>query len=255
MGNNRRKTRLFWIDSQLHFAKRAGSYNYSAGWVRDHILIEEIYQLAELTPDAYVLDIGIGTGKIAEAFHKKVKYVAGVDISMDMARCATRHVDAVVLSPAERMPFKDKVFDICICRQGLQFMEIDKVLKETYRVSKPCGVLILCHLTAYGQEDKDTTFLIQRLRNPARKNFFLPTDFYGILKRNNFRDIEFFEYITRESVNRWINNGTINKRQQERIKRIYQEAPEDFKRIHNIQFKNDQISDSMKMLIVRAKKL
>lgn len=237
-----------------HFIKRIQKYNQSSEWVNDKRLIKKIHDLAKAGPDARVLDIAIGTGKIAEAFYRKVNYVVGIDICIEMVKQAKDYADKIILSAAEKLPFKNNSFDVCVCRQGFQFMELNDVLTQIHRVLKPEGTVVLCHLTAYNERDRDITFFIQRLRNPARKNFFLPEDFVNILKDNNFMNIDSFEYITRESVSRWIDNGAIDKKQMEKIRVVYRESSEEFKRIHTIEFKNGDIYDSMKMTIVRAKK-
>ncbi len=159
--------------------------------MNDPVLIRKIRDLADPGPKARVLDIAIGTGKVAQAFHGRVKDVVGVDICQEMARQAKGCVDKIVLAPAENLPFKNNVFNVCVCRQGLQFMDIDNVFSQIYRVLKPGGRVVLCHLTAYGREDKDETFFIQRLRNPARKNFFLPDDFLRLLKNKAFAYFSF----------------------------------------------------------------
>lgn len=251
MGNNRILVRQ---SPGSHFTKRAKTYNCSSQWVGDSSLIGKIRSLAKAGAKEYVLDIGIGTGKIAQAFRGQVKYVVGVDICWEMARSAKECADIIVLTPAEKLPFKNNAFDICLCRQGLQFMNLNDVFLALYRVLKPGGRIVLCHLTAYSREDKDETFLIQKLRNPARKNFFLPEDFVRLLKERNFTDIESFEYITRESVNRWIDHSAIGQDAREKIRELYRRASDDFKRIHHIQFKNGDIFDSMKMVLVKARK-
>ena len=119
---------------------------------------------------------------------------------------------------------------------------------------KPGGAVVFCHLTAYGDEDKDIAFSIQRLRNPARKNFFLPDYFSKLLKKNNFTDVECCEYITHESVNQWIDNGAIDRDQMDMIRDLYKNAQQDFKSIHKIQSQDGDIFDSMKMLIVKGTK-
>jgi DNA gyrase subunit B len=237
-----------------HFIKRASKYDSSSAWVNDAALVKEILVLAEVECNATVLDVAIGTGKIAGAFYKNAKYVIGLDICSQMLSYAKKATDAIVISNAENMPFKNNSFDICVCRQGLQFMGVDKALSEMYRVLKPSGRVVLCHLTAYNETDRDLAFFIQKLRNPARKNFFMPQDFAEMLKRNNFTDIKLFEYITKESVNRWIENSAISEEAKERIKETYIKAPEDFMRIHDIQFKGGDIFDSMMMTIVTAQK-
>ena len=238
-----------------YFIKRAEKYDSSSNWVDDQILIDKIRDLANAAVTDRVVDIAIGTGKIAQAFRGHVKYVAGVDICDEMVRYAKQYVDQIVLAPAEKLPFKDNVFDVCVCRQGLQFMKLDDVLAEIARVLKPGGRVVLCHLTAYGELDKDESYLIQRLRNPARINFFLPGDLPDLLKNHGFKDVKSFEYISRESVNQWVDNAAISKSAKEQIKQVYRDASADFKRIHKVKFEKDDILDAMKMVIITAREV
>lgn len=237
-----------------HFIKRAQKYNSSARWVDDKFLIRKLRDLARAKTGDCILDIGTGTGKIAQVFYKRVKYVVGVDICGKMAKQARASADQIVLAAAEKLPFKANTFSLCVCRQGLQFMGLQDVLEEIHRVLKPAGRVVLCHLSAYGGKDKKDTFYIQSLRNPARKNFFLPDDIPCLLKNNAFREIESFEHISRESVNQWTDNGAISKNAKEQIKQAYRNASCDFRKIHRVRFKKRDIFDSMKMVIVRAKK-
>lgn len=237
-----------------HFEKRALKYNRSSHWVDDPVLIKRIWELADVDAQARVLDMAIGTGKIAESFRGKVKIVVGVDICPKMTKQAKEKADMIVLSPVERLPFKNNVFDACVCRQGLQFMELDPVLSEVSRVLKGGGRLVLCHLIAYGEQDQKETFAIQRLRNPARKNFFLADDFLRLLRKYPFRDIETFEYLTEESVNQWTDTGALSEEAKAKIKEIYKNASDDFRRIHKLRFEKGDIFDRMKMLIIKAVK-
>lgn len=237
-----------------HFRKRAAKYDNSSHWVNDLTLIKKMLQLSGASKTSRVLDVAIGTGKISQVFRRKAGYVVGLDNCRQMIARAQGSADATVLSNAEKLPFKNSSFDICVCRQGLQFMHLDKVLPEMLRVLKPSGKVVLCHLTAHSQADRQLTFHVQRLRNPARKNFFLPQDVSLALKRNGFSGIKNVEYITRESVNKWIDNGAISKGAKEKIKKAYRRAPEDFKRTHNVRFAGRDIFDSMKMVIACGKK-
>ena len=239
---------------EMHFAKRAGKYNHSSSWVDDGQLIERIYSLASVSPEAVILDIATGTGKIAQAFYSQVKKVVGMDICPSMCSQALSFLDDMVLTPAEKLSFKDGVFDACVCRQGLQFMELNCAISEISRVLKPGGRLVLCHLTAYGQIDKDEAFAIQRLRNPARKNFFLPEDLPRLLSEYGFAQIEAFEYLSVESVNRWIDNGALSDQTQEKIRQLYKGSSQGFRKAHNLKFESDDITDTMKMLLVKAVK-
>lgn len=238
--------------AKRHFTKRARKYNHSSNWVDDAVLIGKMRDMAGAGPEARVLDIAIGTGKVAEVFHGQVKYVVGLDICKEMVMQAKGCANRIVLASAESLPFKNNVFDVCVCRQGLQFMDLDDVFLQICRVLKPGGRVVLCHLTAHSSDDKDEAFFIQKLRNPARKNFFLPDDFLRLLQNKGFTDLEFLEYFTEESVNQWIDNSAINESARAKIRETYKNSSGDFKKIHSIKFENGDIFDTMKMFLVKA---
>jgi ubiquinone/menaquinone biosynthesis C-methylase UbiE len=241
-------------NAEKHFRKRAERYNNSSNWVADRKLIRLISDLAQLNEHSVVLDIATGTGLVAGEFYRKVKKVTGLDISRDMAEYAKGFMDEVVFDSAENMPFDDGTFDACVCRQGLQFMNLDKVVNEIHRVLKPGGVTVLCHLTAYSESDKELTFLIQELRNPARRNFFLPDDISDALVNQGFRKVENIEYFSEESVNKWINNGAISEERMQKIRDLYIKSDDTFRKIHKIRFTENDIMDEMLLVITRAKK-
>ena len=79
------------------------------------------------------------------------------------------------------MPFEDSVFDLVTCRQA-PIMDDAAALAEMNRVLKPGGQVCIINLCAYGEADKDEYFEILRLRNPARKNFYLESDLMSLLQ-------------------------------------------------------------------------
>lgn len=238
----------------VHFKKRAGKYNNSSNWVEDRRLIRRIFELSETKQDSRVLDLATGTGLVAREFRGKVGKVVGIDISREMAKHAEGSLDEVVISPVEQMPFGDDTFDACVCRQGLQFADLRAAIGEIHRVLRPGGTVVLCHLTAYGERDRELTFRIQEQRNPARTNYLMPDDVPRALKAKGFRDVERHDYVTDESVNKWIDNGAIGQERMDRIRELYRSSDEEFRRIHNIRFTGDDILDAMLLVIAKARK-
>ena len=235
-------------NASIHFRNRAEKYNHSSNWVADQELIRLMFDLSGAGPESEVLDIATGTGLIAREFHGKVKRVTGLDISPEMAAQAGEYVNELVFAPVEQMPFPDNSFDVVVCRQGLQFAELDRAIPEIHRVLKPGGATVLCHLTAYNETDRELCFAIQKLRNPARRNYLMPADIADALEAAGFRDVANTEYLTDESVNQWIDNGAIPQESMERIRELYRTADEDFKEIHEIRFEGDDIMDEMLMV-------
>jgi ubiquinone/menaquinone biosynthesis C-methylase UbiE len=240
--------------ARSHFGKRAERYNRSANWVRDGTLIARIRDWAEAGPGSRVLDLATGTGALAESFCGRAGRIVGLDLCPDMTSRSSRPWDELVAGEAERMPFPDASFDACVCRQGLQFMDAPKAVAEILRVLKPGGRVVLCHLTAYGEEDRESTFLVQRLRNPARRNFFMPGDVPALLREAGFHDVESADYLSVESVDQWIDNGAIGAQDMEAIRRAYRASSEAFRRIHQVRFEGGDILDTMKFVLVRGRK-
>jgi len=238
----------------IHFKNRAAKYNHSSNWVEDGQLISRIFELSGADPGSLVLDIATGTGLIAREFFGKVRKVTGLDISPEMAKHAEGCMDEIVFAPVEELPFPDNSFDAIVCRQGLQFAQLDKAIPEIYRVLKPGGTVVLCHLTAFGETDRELTFAIQKLRNPARRNYLMPADISDRLRKQGFHEVEDIEYLSDESVNKWIDNGAISTENMSGIRTLYRSADSEFKRIHNIRFNGDDIMDEMLLVIATGRK-
>lgn len=240
--------------AEIHFTKRAEKYNHSSNWVEDNNLIKKIFEMSETGKNSLVLDIATGTGLIAKEFYGRVKKITGLDISLEMFKYAESCMDEFVHGRIEEMPFADNSFDACVCRQGLQFAELGKAIPEIYRVLKPGGITVLCHLTAFGENDKELTFQIQKLRNPARRNYLMPGDILNALQKQGFRDASNTGYITSESVNKWIDNGAIPAESMEIIRNLYMTSNDEFRSIHNIRFAGNDIIDDMLLVIAKARK-
>lgn len=230
---------------QEHFTKRAPTYNQSSRWCTDNQIINLLLQTCKPTRSDVMLDVAVGTGLVAKHFKGKVKKIVGSDINTDMANQSADFLDEFVQAPAENLPFKDDTFDIITCRQGIQFMDIHTALKEMVRVLKPKGRICLLDLCAYSKDDMEEYFEILRLRNPARRNFFLLGDVATILEKTGKITTSTIEYITTEDVEIWSDNGAIDKERREAIRRIYLNASEPFKALHSVQLSDGRIVDNM----------
>lgn len=86
------------------------------------------------------LEIGVGTGRFASRLN--VKY--GVDISFNMLRIAKDRNLKVIKAKGEKLPFKDKTFDLVLIVVSLCFIKDPfSVLKEANRVLVDNGKIVL----------------------------------------------------------------------------------------------------------------
>jgi ubiquinone/menaquinone biosynthesis C-methylase UbiE len=198
--------------------------------------------------------VATGTGMVAKQFSKKVKRLIGLDISEEMAGQAKPYLDELIVASAESIPLADATVDVIVCRQGLQFVDLDLAVAEFMRVLKPGGRVVFCHLNAYGHYDRADAFKIQELRNPARVNFFIPSDLESVLEFHGMKVTAVSQYRSRESVNQWIHHGASTAEERDQIKKIYRESSAEFKKLHELEFVGDDIMDTMLFLTISAQK-
>jgi ubiquinone/menaquinone biosynthesis C-methylase UbiE len=122
-----------------HFRARSRRYNKSSRWVGDPRLLDRIFRLAGIRGDETVLDLATGTGLVARRFKGRAREVIGLDVSPPMARQGARHVDRMIIAPIEAIPLESGSVDVCVCRQGLQFVRLPQAVKEIVRVLRPGG--------------------------------------------------------------------------------------------------------------------
>ena len=220
---------------QNHFTARAERYNRSSHWVSDEKLgAFTVEKLAPRQTDA-LLDIACGTGEVSRHFRGKVARIVGVDITPAMAAQAEGILDSFVESPAERLPFADASFDLVVCRQGTQFMKDAEAVAEMVRVLRPGGRVGLVHLCAYGEADRDEYFEILRLRNEARRNFYLRSDLQRLLTEAGAQDVVVHDWVSVEDVDVWSNTGAITEEAREGIRQVYRSASAAFRELHAVQ--------------------
>lgn len=93
------------------------------------------------------LDLCTGTGDLAGLLKEKYHEVQiiGVDFSEKMLEIARKkHPDIEFLeADCTKLPFNNESFDLCVISFGLRNIEeMEKALKEIYRVLKPGGIFI-----------------------------------------------------------------------------------------------------------------
>ena len=221
-------------DVEAHFTARAERYDRSSRWVTDAALQARVWALLAPQPTDEVLDVACGTGLVSAWFKGKVARVVGADITEAMFAQARPRLDELVVTPAESLPFPDGCFDIVICRQGTQFMDDAAAIREMVRVLRPGGRVCIINLCAYGEEDRAEYFEILRLRNPARRNFYLREDLHRLLTEAGCATVAVHDYVSIEDVDAWADHGAIEDARREAIREVYRSASPAFHALHAV---------------------
>jgi DNA gyrase subunit B len=236
------------------FVQRAATFESSAKWVKDNALLDIHAKAAGISPGDRVLEVCCGTGVVGERLARDGASVTGMDISLSMLAGAKSKLSSCVNGQAEHLPFCDNTFDVAICRQAFHFLDCPEVVKEMLRVVKPGGRIVISHIVPFGKEDSEWLRRIHAAKQPLLKNFLQEQDFRGFFKSAGCREMVLCEHFVEEPINNWLKDTFFPASKIEEIKGMFVNAPEGYKRPHKIKCGNGDVFDTMRWVVLSAKK-
>jgi SAM-dependent methyltransferase len=135
----------------IAFDRAAGYYDQSRGLPDgvDELVADRIE--AAVGPEGRLLELGVGTGRIALPLHRRGRRIVGVDLSVPMldryrAKAAALGLPppAVLRADATRLPFRDACVDAVLEVHVLHLVpDWRRALAEARRVLRPGGVVLV----------------------------------------------------------------------------------------------------------------
>ena len=146
-------------ESDHVFDKRADKYD-NLSWVFDAGFQNVILELLAPSATDVLLDLGTGSGAVAEFLCSCVSTVVAVDSSAGMLAKAQKRLHSVdnvqlILADGEATGLPDAHFDIVVARNSLHhFNSPQRGLQEVLRVLKPGARFVLVEPVAPDQSGK-----------------------------------------------------------------------------------------------------
>lgn len=118
-----------------------------------------------------LLEVGVGTGRVARPLQERGVAVTGLDASPNMIRRARlKGVADLVLGDATRMPFPDGVFDLSLFVHVLGILDDPAtVLREASRVSRRGVLAVVTDYARIGTEGEDKEQVRSLVREEVAK--------------------------------------------------------------------------------------
>lgn len=241
------------MDDKLkeQFAVRSAEFDISANWVTDAQLIGAHTELAG-KPSGKALDLCCGTGQIGRSLVSIGWDVRGLDICSHMVKISS-HYFPVSEGKAEKMPFESNFFQLVVCRQTFQFLNIKEVLSEITRVLIPQGIFILSLTVPFSREDKSWLYKIHRIKQPLLLKFYTARDLIEELKKAGFSIREIKALKVRESATKWMRHAPeLSQKTKEKVIAAIENAPAVYKKLHNVEVKNREVLEDWNWVVLKA---
>ena len=98
-----------------YWAKRAGQYNKTS-WVKDVKFMDAFLRMLPQKTFNSILEIGIGTGAVAEKVAQNIGPLIGIDISKEMIAQINHPNITTMVGDAHKLEFDNNTFDLIYMR-------------------------------------------------------------------------------------------------------------------------------------------
>lgn len=167
---------------QEAFARQAAAYARSA-LQRDPARLRRLLDFLEARAGGAALDVACGPGIVTGALVERGLLAVGVDLTAEMIRrAAGTGAGLYARADAARLPFRDRVFDVALCRTSFHHVtDPGSVLREMARVTRRRGLVVVEDMIAPSDPaQREYQETIERLRDVSHNRS---------LTRGEFRDL------------------------------------------------------------------
>ncbi len=229
---------------------RAENYNKTS-WVKDDHLLNAYLSLI---PKNYtyknILEVGIGTGIVANQVVDMIGPMIGLDKSKEMMSKIDHDGITKVVGDAHNLPFDDNHFDLIYMRNVIHYLENPtKVFDEILRCLKNESIYLFSQVIPFsdGISQEYDNLIGRDIHYPTHREITKLFSDYDILNE--------VEYVLEaQSIMNWLRNTCQDKQKQQKIMEQHRNTSDSYKKMVNYKEENDDIFVDIKHLFVLAEK-
>jgi len=151
---------------------------------------------SHLKPGMTVLELGCGVGYFTQELARSGADVVAIDVSpelLEMARgnCSAPNVQYEIEN-AYALSYDDAVFDSVVGSSVLHHLEIEKALRDIYRVLQPAGAIYFTEPNMLNPQiaiQKNVPWIKRKLGDSPDETAFFRRPLRRLLERTGYRDI------------------------------------------------------------------
>ncbi len=151
---------------------------------------------SHLKPGMTVLELGCGAGYFTQELARWGADVVAIDVSPELLEMAKANCSApnvhFQIENAYELNYGDAAFDSVVGSSVLHHLEIEKALREIYRVSKPAGTIFLTEPNMLNPQiavQKNIPWIKRKLGDSPDETAFFRWPLRRLLERTGYRDV------------------------------------------------------------------
>ncbi len=226
-------------------------------WVKDRNYLELIRETGCFKKTDIVLDVGSGTGAVAEYIKKDVKHIICIDVSSAMLSQGTWNDMSVIKWDVSNRLFVDNLFDKIVARMVFHHITVglDRVLVRCHDLLKKGGKIIVAEGIPPSDDSEVVKWYSKMFKLKEERITFRENDLVLKLKNNGFKNVKKVLHLNRNfSVRNWLVNSGLIKKVRDEIYNLHISASDKVKKAYNMQIKEDDCIVTTKNLILIASK-
>tara|TARA_B100001250_G_C19789212_1_gene785630 strand:+ start:424 stop:1146 length:723 start_codon:yes stop_codon:yes gene_type:complete len=232
-----------------YWAKRSSQYNQT-NWVKNEKLIDVFLNMLPQKAFNNILEIGIGTGAVAEVVAKKIGPLIGIDISKEMIDKINNPLISNCVGDAHNLDFEVNWFDLIYMRNVIHYIESPEIVfSEIYKCLKPGGYFLFSQVIPPSDLiSNEYDWLIGRdIHYPTKNEIFNWLNLFSVKGDNEF-------ILKRQSIMNWLNNTCEDQFKKEQILDRHRCSSDKYKSLVNYyEDKNDILVDIKHLMILLKK--
>jgi len=235
--------------SENYWAKRAKQYN-KTNWVKNENFMVRFLGMLPDKKYEPILEVGIGTGAVAEKVCEKIGPLTGIDISEEMISQIDHPEITPILGNAHSLPFDDSYFKLILMRNVIHYIDDPELaFSEIYRCLMPNGYFLFSQVVS---PDDSISEEYDRL---VGRNIHYPTQGEIIQLFSIYRSVTQDNFILKnQSIINWINNTCNDKSQKKHIIDRHRQTSDTYKRLSNYsETANDMFVDIKHFMVLGQK--
>jgi len=232
-----------------YWMKRAGKYNKTS-WVKDEDFIDAFLRMLPDQTFNSILEIGIGTGAIAEKVAKNIGPLIGIDISKEMISEIDHQNITTMIGDAHKLEFDDNTFDLIYMRNVIHYIDNpDLAFSEIYRCLKQGGHFLFSQVVPLEDSiSEEYDWLVGRdIHYPTQKEITKLFLKFSIIRQKNY-------ILKKQSIMNWLDNTCNNESKRQKIINRHRRASEAYKSLANFEETENDIRVNIKHFIIIVNK-